>query len=137
MFVRGIAFVMDAMVLADDNPVVVDCVFHRGSSKVPQYFGEKFCRSMSYWHTRAVKKMGSERESGKLCILRGFVKNEEFSLRGRQALRFEQQVIHVSITAAASEQSFDVAIDGFYHTHRYLRPAVVQDALQMIQQHAG
>jgi hypothetical protein len=53
------------------------------------------------------------------------------------AARFEQQVIHVSITAAASEQSFDVAIDGFNHTHRYLRPAVVQDALQMIQQHAG
>ena len=80
---------------------------------------------------------GSKRVSGKLCILRGFLKNEEFGLCGRQALRFEQQVIHVSITAAASEQSFDVAIDGFNHTHRYLRPAVVQDALQMIQQHAG
>ena len=25
-------------------------------------------------------KFGSERESGKLCILRGFLKNEEFSL---------------------------------------------------------
>jgi hypothetical protein len=24
--------------------------------------------------------LGSERESGKLCILRGFLKNEEFSL---------------------------------------------------------
>jgi hypothetical protein len=36
MLVACIAFVMDAMVLADDNPVVVDRVFHRGSSKVPQ-----------------------------------------------------------------------------------------------------
>ena len=34
MLVRGIALVMDAMVLADDNPVVVDRVFHRGCSKV-------------------------------------------------------------------------------------------------------
>ena len=82
-------------------------------------------------------KKGSERESGKLCILRGFMKSEEFSLRGRQALRFEQQVIHVSITAAASEQSFDVAVDGFNHSHRYFGPAVVQDALEIIQQHAG
>ena len=66
-------------------------------------------------------------------ILRGFLKNDEFGLGGRQALRLQQQ----SITAAAAEQSFDVAVDRFYHTHGYLRPAVVQDALEMIQQHAG
>ena len=70
-------------------------------------------------------------------ILRGFLKNDEFGLGGRQALRLQQQIVHVSITAAAAEQSFDVAVDRFYHTHGYLRPAVVQDALEMIQQHAG
>jgi hypothetical protein len=40
MLLRGIAFVMNAMVFADDNPVVVGRIFHRGSSKAPQYFGE-------------------------------------------------------------------------------------------------
>jgi len=45
-------------------------------------------------------------------ILRGFLKNDEFGLGGRQALRLQQQ----SITAAAAEQSFDVAVDRFYHT---------------------
>jgi hypothetical protein len=66
-------------------------------------------------------------------MLRGFLKNDEFGLGGRQALRLQQQIAHVSITAAPTEQSFDVAVDGFNYSHRYLRPAVVQDALQMIQ----
>jgi hypothetical protein len=77
--------------------------------------------------------IGSEQESGKLCILRGFLKNEEFGLGRGQALRLQQQIVHVSVTTATSEQSFDVAVDGFNHSHRYLRPAVVQDALEMIQ----
>ena len=86
---------------------------------------------------RKDKKYGSERESGKLCILRGFLKNEELGLGCGEALRFEQQVMHVSIATAASEQSFEVAVDSFNHSHRYLGPAVVQDAFEMIQQHAS
>jgi hypothetical protein len=50
-------------------------------------------------------------------MLRGFLKNDEFGLGGRQALRLQQQIVHVSITAAEAEQSFDVAVDRFYHTH--------------------
>jgi hypothetical protein len=45
-------------------------------------------------------------------ILRGFLKSDEFGLCGGQALCLQQQIVHVSITAAASEQSFDVAVDG-------------------------
>ena len=81
----------------------------------------------------ADSELGSEQESGKLCILRGFLKNEEFGLGRGQALRLPQQIVHVSLTTARSEQSFDVAVGGFNHSHRYLRPAVVQDALEMIQ----
>src|SRR6266576_2609114 len=77
--------------------------------------------------------LGSEQESRKPCILRGFLKNEEFGLGRGQALRLQQQIVRVSVTTATSEQSFDVAVDGFNHSHRYLRPAVVQDALEMIQ----
>jgi len=49
-------------------------------------------------------------------ILRGFLKSDEFGLCGGQALRLQQQIVHVSITTAAAEQSFDVAVDGFHHT---------------------
>ena len=38
--------------------------------------------------------------------------SDEFGLSGSQSLRLQQQIVHVSITAAASEQSFDVAVDG-------------------------
>jgi len=34
-------------------------------------------------------------------------------LGSRQALRLEEQIVHVSIAAAASEQSFEIAVDGF------------------------
>src|SRR5258708_5143175 len=80
---------------------------------------------------------GSAQQSVRVRILRGFLESDEFGLSGGQALCLQQQIVHVSITAAAAEQSFDVAVDRFHHTHGYLRPAVVQNALEMIQQHAG
>ena len=58
-------------------------------------------------------------------ILCGFLKNEEFSLATRQALRLQEQVIQVAIPSTAPQQSFDIAIDRLYHSHRYLGPAVI------------
>src|SRR6266849_1835838 len=71
--------------------------------------------------------LGSAQEFVRVCILCGFLESDEFGLSGSQALRLQQQIVHVSITAAAAEQSFDVAVDGFHHSHRYLRPAIVQN----------
>jgi hypothetical protein len=51
-----------------------------------------------------------------------FLKNDEFGLGRGQALRLQQQIVHVAIAAAEPKQSFDVTVDGFYHSHRYLRP---------------
>ena len=62
-------------------------------------------------------KIGSAQQSVRVRILRGFLESDEFGLSGSQALRLQQQIVHVSITAAAAEQSFDVAVDGFHHTH--------------------
>src|SRR5580658_10907555 len=87
--------------------------------------------------TETVRIKGSTQQSVRVRILRGFLKSDEFGLGGGQALRLQQQIVHVSITAAAAEQSFDVAVDGFHYTHRYLRPAIVQNTLEMIQQHLG
>src|SRR5580692_6793405 len=84
-----------------------------------------------------LRKLGSAQQSVRVRILRGFLESDEFGLSGSQALRLQQQIVHVSITAAAAEQSFDVAVDGFHHTHWYLRPAIVQNALEMSQQCAG
>src|SRR2546426_190521 len=52
-------------------------------------------------------------------ILRGFMKNKEFGLGSRQALRLQEQVVHVAIATAAPEQGFDVAVDRFDHSQRY------------------
>src|ERR1700677_3559414 len=86
-------------------------------------------RAMPSWGlgslSLAVQKVGSAQQSVRVRILRGFLKSDEFGLCGSQALRLQQQIVHVSITTAATEQSFDVAVDGFHPTHRYLRPAVV------------
>ena len=49
-----------------------------------------------------VKKIGSARQSGQTRILRGFPESDEFGLGGCQALCLQQQIVHVSITAAAA-----------------------------------
>jgi len=43
-------------------------------------------------------------------ILRGFLKDDEFGLGRGQVLRLQQQIVHVAITTAAPEQSFDVPV---------------------------
>jgi hypothetical protein len=77
--------------------------------------------------------MGSERESVRTRILRGFLQSDELGLGGRQALRLQEQVVHVAISSATPEQRFDVAVHRFDHSHRHLGPAIVEDALQVIQ----
>jgi len=76
---------------------------------------------------------GSAQQSVRVLILRSFLKSDEFGLGGSQALRLQQQIVQVSVTAAAAEESFDVAIHGFYNTHRHLGFAVVQDSFQMVE----
>src|SRR5882762_8396406 len=58
---------------------------------------------------------GSAQQFVRVCILRGFLESDEFGLSGSQALRLQQEIVHVSITAATAKQSFDVAVDGFHH----------------------
>ena len=48
------------------------------------------------------RKNGSWRESGKVHVLRGFLKSDEFGSRGGQALGFQQQVVEVAIAASAA-----------------------------------
>jgi hypothetical protein len=67
-----------------------------------------------------------------MCILGGFLNNEEFGLRGRRALRLQEQIIQVATATAPPQQSLDIAVDRLHHTHRYLDPAVVQNAFPMI-----
>src|SRR6266576_2138239 len=48
-------------------------------------------------------------------MVRGFLKNKQLCFGSRQALRPEEQIVHVSIAGAASEQRFEIAVDGFDH----------------------
>ena len=38
----------------------------------------------------------------KSCVLRGFLKSDEFGSRGGQPLRFQQQVVEVAVAASAA-----------------------------------
>ena len=80
-------------------------------------------------------KVGSGREFVDERILGGFLKDDEFGLGDRHALSLEQQVAEILVTAAPSKKGFDVAVDSFHHSEAYFRATVVQDSVQVIQQH--
>jgi hypothetical protein len=78
-------------------------------------------------------KLGSERESGKTCILSGFPERDEFGLSGGQALSLQEQVIEITVAPTTAQQRFDVSIHGFHNPQRHLDFAVVQDSFQMVE----
>ena len=47
--------------------------------------------------------IGSARESGKVRVLRGFLKSDEFGSRGGQPLGFQQQVVEVVVVAPTAQ----------------------------------
>jgi hypothetical protein len=77
------------------------------------------------------KHNGSWRESGEVCVLRGFPESDEFGSRGGHPLRLQQQVVEVAVAASAFEQRSDIAVDCLHHSQPHLGPAVVQDSLQV------
>jgi hypothetical protein len=127
----GTLFVFSQIAAADATVISIDFsttfvgIFYRAMQK-PLF--SKFIR-------KGQSLFGSWRESGKVCVLRGFLKSDEFGSRGGHPLRFEQQVVEVAVTASAALQRFDVAVDRLHHSQFDLGPAVVQDSLQVIDQH--
>src|SRR5579863_8572249 len=77
---------------------------------------------------------GSARESEQPRTLGGFPEHDEFGFRGGHSLRFQKEVAKVLVPATTANQRFDVAVDSFHDTQRDLGPAVVQDAIDMIEQ---
>ena len=80
---------------------------------------------------------GSAQEFVETLILGCFLENDEFGLCDRHALGLEQQIAEILVATAPSKKGFDVAVDGFHHSERYFGAAVVEDAVQVIQQHVG
>src|SRR5580692_3510885 len=87
--------------------------------------------------TELSSKFGSAQEFVEARILGGFLKNDEFGLGDRHALSFEQQIAEILVATTPSKKGFDVAVDGFHHSKAYLGAAVVEDAVEVIQQHVG
>jgi transposase len=79
----------------------------------------------------AYEKDGSIQQTGKVCVLCGFLKSDEVGSRGSQPLRFQQQVVEVAVAVSPAQQSFDIAVDRFHDAQPHLGPAVVQDSLQV------
>jgi PAS domain S-box-containing protein len=48
----------------------------------------------------ALRKNGSPQQSVKMRILRGFLESDEFRLRSGQALRFQQQIVQITVATA-------------------------------------
>ena len=80
---------------------------------------------------------GSAQEFVETRILGRPLKNDKFGLGDRQALGLEQKIAEILVAAAPSKQGFDVAVDGFHHSERYFGAAVVEDTVQVIQQHGS
>ena len=80
---------------------------------------------------------GSAQEFVEARILGGCLKNDEFGLGDRHALSLEQQIAEILVATPPSKKGFDVAVDGFHHSKAYLGAAVVEDAVEVIQQHVG
>ena len=70
-------------------------------------------------------------------MLGGFLKSDEFGLCDRHALSLEQQIGEILVATTRSQKSLDVAVDGFHYSEAYLGAAVVEDAVEVIQQHIG
>src|SRR6266853_1576431 len=81
--------------------------------------------------------LGSAREFVETRILGGFLQNDEFGLGDRHALSLEQQVAEILVATAPSEKGSNVAVDGFHYSEAYFGPTVVEDTVQVIQQHVG
>jgi hypothetical protein len=68
-------------------------------------------------------KRGSPQEFDKhRAVLRGFPESDKFSLPHGHALCFEQQVVQILLSTSSSEQSFDVAVNGFNDAEPHLYP---------------
>jgi len=53
------------------------------------------------------------------------LENEEFGVRSRHALRFEQQIAKVLVAAPPVDQRANVPIDGFHHAETHFGAAVI------------
>jgi len=52
-------------------------------------------------------------------------------------LGLQQQIVEILVATAPSKKGFDVAVDGLHHSEGYFGAAVVENTVQMIQQHVG
>src|SRR6516164_3902639 len=80
------------------------------------------------------RKLVSAQELGETRILGCFLKNDEFGLGNCHALGLEQQIGEILVATTPSKKGFDVAVDGFHHPEGYFGAAVVEDAVEVIQQ---
>ena len=80
---------------------------------------------------------GSEQQFDSARILGCFSESDEFRLQRRHALGLEEEVAQVLVAATATEQRFQVTVDGLDYAHWYLGPAVVDDAFEVIDEQVG
>ncbi len=85
-------------------------------------------------------KFGSERDSDGWAILGCFldgVNSDEFDVGYSHSLGLQEQVAEILITASAVDQHTNVPVDRFDHTEAHLGPTVVENAVQVLDQHCG
>ena len=86
------------------------------------------------------EKNGSPRELVITVVLRGFLrflKSDIFGVGHGHAFCFQQQVTHVPIAATAIDQHADITVDGFDNSEAHFGSAIVQNAVEVLDQHLG
>src|SRR5260370_202961 len=86
------------------------------------------------------KEYGSERDSDGWGILGCFldgVNSDEFDVSYGHPLGLQEQVAEILITASAVDQHTNVPVDRFDHAEAHLGPTVIENAVQVLDQHRG
>jgi hypothetical protein len=65
----------------------------------------------------------------------GFHQSDEFGPDSCHAPDFQQKIAEVFVSATSADQRFDVAVDGFDDSQRHFGLAVVQDAVDVVNEH--
>src|SRR2546430_10083890 len=71
-------------------------------------------------------------------ILRGFLRaadRDEFNVGHDHSFDLQQQVLQVLVAAAAVDHHANICIEGLHYPKADLGPTVVQNAIQVVQQH--
>jgi len=72
-----------------------------------------------------------------MVILRRSLEGDRIGLGHGHALSFQKEIAEILVSPTSPKQSFDIAVDGLHHAGADSDPAVIEDAVQVIEPRSG